>query len=171
MGRHCGSVADRYTVVPRLSQRSRSLPIALYSYHGQAAAGYLFDCMGLRVGRSDAGSMCTKYSSSWYYGFHLSELNYPAASLQCDQGPTSTLRACLGIDQKTYGLITAIYTVGGLAGSLISSVVVKQSGVKRGITLTGWLNLAGAAIMTLATHWTLLCLGRWVIQLTHRLEI
>jgi predicted MFS family arabinose efflux permease len=66
----------------------------------------------------------------------------------------------LGIDQHRYGLVTAVYTVGGLAGSLISSRVVEREGIKGGLLWTGYINLFGVVCMTLATHWMMLAFGR-----------
>lgn len=95
-------------------------------------------------------------SASWCYGYHLSELNFPAVSITClPQGipPPSRLPLCLGINQHRYGLITAIYTVGGLVGSLASSKVVEKQGIKGGLLLSSYINLLGVIIMTSATHW------------------
>jgi SP family facilitated glucose transporter-like MFS transporter 3 len=104
-------------------------------------------------------------SSSWYYGYHLSELNYPAESLTClprAHLPPSKLPLCIGIDSDKYGFVTAIYTVGGLVGSLISSWMVEHHGVKGGLTWTAYLNLFGAIVMTMATRWWILAFGRYV---------
>ena len=103
-----------------------------------------------------------EYSSSWYYGFHLSELNFPVSSLTCSASGTSflDLPLCLGLDQHHYGLVTAVYTVGGLLGSLGSAWLVSRQGVKGSITWTGWLNVLGAALMTFAPQWIVLGLGR-----------
>ena len=109
-----------------------------------------------------------KDSSSWYYGYHLSELNYPAESLTCIPHaglPTSTLPLCIGLDSRKYGMVTAIFTVGGLGGSLISSWVVEKYGVKGGLIWTGWINLLGSVIMTFSPQWMVFALGRQVQSL------
>lgn len=122
--------------------------------------------MGLHVCHSmqDVCASLTP-SSSWYYGYHLSELNYPAESLTClprAHLPPSKLPLCIGIDSDKYGFVTAIYTVGGLVGSLISSWMVEHHGVKGGLTWTAYLNLFGAIVMTMATRWWILAFGRYV---------
>ena len=100
--------------------------------------------------------------SSWYYGFHLSELNFPVSSLTCTEpgNGLANLPQCLSIDTQRYGIVTAVYTVGGLFGSLGSSWLVENQGVKGGITWTGWFNVAGAIAMTFAPSWIVLALGR-----------
>lgn len=100
-------------------------------------------------------------------GYHLSELNYPVTSLTClspAKPAPSRLPLCLNIDQHRYGLVTAMFTVGGLLGSVYSSSVVKTRGIKGGIQVTGHLNILGVALMTLAPHWTILSLGRYVLN-------
>ncbi|RSH89293.1 hypothetical protein EHS25_002405 [Saitozyma podzolica] len=74
--------------------------------------------------------------SSWYYGYHLSELNFPVTSLTCLSPafpPPSRLPLCLGLTAPRYSFVTAVFTVGGLVGSLISSWVVLKEGVKGGL--------------------------------------
>ncbi|WVQ72890.1 hypothetical protein IAR50_002451 [Cryptococcus sp. DSM 104548] len=110
--------------------------------------------------------------SSWYYGFHLSELNFPERSLTCTLSASTTfLPECLSITPSLYALITAVFTLGGLLGSLTSSNVVSRYGLKGGIALTGWVNLVGAGIMTLAPHWTVLALGRLAVGIASGLGI
>ncbi|KAK4687764.1 hypothetical protein P7C73_g2353, partial [Tremellales sp. Uapishka_1] len=112
--------------------------------------------------------------SSWYYGFHLSELNYPISSLTCisiPEGSSQPLPLCLGLSTNLYGVVTAIFTAGGLIGSLISSGVVEKYGMKGGITLTGWLNLFGSLAMALAPHWVVLAAGRLTAGLSSGLAV
>ncbi|KAK8858481.1 hypothetical protein IAR55_002708 [Kwoniella newhampshirensis] len=103
--------------------------------------------------------------SSWYYGYHLSELNFPVASLTCLSPafpPPSRLPLCLDLDAYLYGLITAVFTVGGLVGSLMSSWIVEKEGLKGGIAWTGYLNVIGVLGMGVSPHWWVLALGRFV---------
>ncbi|WWD18368.1 hypothetical protein CI109_102818 [Kwoniella shandongensis] len=103
--------------------------------------------------------------SSWYYGYHLSELNFPVASLTClsPAFPTpSRLPLCLNLDASLYGLITAIFTIGGLIGSLSSSWMVEKEGLKGGLAWTGYLNLIGVLGMGIAPHWVVLAGGRFI---------
>jgi len=104
-------------------------------------------------------------SLSWHYGFHLAELNYPADSLTCLPSstlPASVLPLCLGLDSHRYSVVTAIYTAGGLLGSLGSSWLVGRDGVKGGLVWAAWLDLFAVIGMTMAPHWMVLAVGRCV---------
>nr|XP_019045765.1 vacuolar membrane protein [Kwoniella bestiolae CBS 10118]OCF24695.1 vacuolar membrane protein [Kwoniella bestiolae CBS 10118] len=112
--------------------------------------------------------------SSWYYGYHLSELNFPVNSLTCitpAYPPPSRLPLCLDLDSTRYSIVTAVFTVGGLVGSLISSWVVEKEGIKGGISWTGYLNLVGVLGMGIAPHWLLLVLGRFIVGVSSGIAI
>lgn len=97
-------------------------------------------------------------------GYHLSELNFPVASLTClpsaANPSTSFLPTCLGLDANRYSLVTAIFTVGGLVGSLGSSWLVQKQGLKGGLVYVGWMNVLGVVLMALSPNWLVLALGR-----------
>ena len=98
-------------------------------------------------------------------GYHLSELNFPVSSLTCHSSafpPASRLPLCLGLDSNLYGLVTAIFTVGGLVGSLGSSWIVQMEGLKGGLLWSGYLNIIGVLGMSIAPHWMVLAAGRCV---------
>lgn len=105
--------------------------------------------------------------STLYYGYHISELNFTQPSLTCST-PTSLtsspvllgLPNCLGLTEPLYSLATAMFTIGGLLGSVYSSRVIARRGMIGAIKVSGMLNLAAALLMGLAPHWTLLVLGR-----------
>jgi SP family facilitated glucose transporter-like MFS transporter 3 len=56
--------------------------------------------------------------------------------------------------------VTAVFTVGGLIGSLSSSWLVEKHGLKGGLVWVGWLNILGVGMMALAPSWIVLALGR-----------
>lgn len=96
-------------------------------------------------------------------GYHIAELNFPVASLTCltpVNAPISRLPRCLEIDAFRYSVVTAAFTVGGLAGSLGSSWVVYREGLKGGIVWTGYLNLIGVFLMGWSWNWGMLGVGR-----------
>lgn len=96
-------------------------------------------------------------------GYHLSELNFPVSSLTCTPSVnerSSFLPTCLGLDANRYSLVTAIFTVGGLAGSLGSSWLVQKKGLKGGLVYVAWMNVLGVLLMTLSPNWIVLALGR-----------
>ncbi|OXH33653.1 vacuolar membrane protein [Cryptococcus neoformans] len=110
--------------------------------------------------------------SSWYYGFHLSELNFPALSLTCTSPSSfSLIPQCLYLSEPLYAFTTAIFTVGGLLGSLSNPWIVSKYGLKGGISLTGWINLFGASAMAFAPHWVILAAGRLVAGVSSGLAI
>ncbi|WWC62444.1 uncharacterized protein I303_105040 [Kwoniella dejecticola CBS 10117] len=126
---------------------------------------------------SDKGAMISivwACVSSWYYGYHLSELNFPVNSLTCITPAhplPSRLPICLNLDSSRYSIVTAIFTIGGLVGSLSSSWVVEKEGIKGGISWTGYLNLVGVLGMGIAPHWYLLALGRFVVGISSGIAI
>ncbi|KAL1412963.1 Bifunctional purine biosynthesis protein PurH [Vanrija albida] len=106
--------------------------------------------------------------SSWFYGYHITELNFPAQSLTCYGRPNEVapfLPHCIGLDQQRYSAVTAMLTAGGLIGSAVSDRVVSAEGIAGGIVWTGWLNLFGALLMAGAPNWIVMLLGRFVAGL------
>jgi len=104
--------------------------------------------------------------SVWYYGYHISELNFPQPSLTCSSATSTSsiplgLPNCLDLTSALYSLATAVFTVGGLVGSLFSAMIIEQTGMLGAIKLTGWVNLLSSVAMTLAPHWTVLVVGRF----------
>nr|ODN95410.1 vacuolar membrane protein [Cryptococcus depauperatus CBS 7855] len=116
-------------------------------------------------------------------GFHLSELNFPISSLTCTFNASSSassalpssssfnLPQCLNMSEAIYGFVTAIFTVGGLLGSLSSSSITSRYSLKGSILLTGYVNLVGSLLMTLSPHWAVLALGRLVSGVASGLSI
>lgn len=86
------------------------------------------------------------------------------ASLTClpsaEDSSTTLLPRCLGLDANRYSFVTAVFTVGGLLGSLSSSWLVHKQGLKGGLVWVAWMNVFGVASMALAPHWLVLALGR-----------
>lgn len=99
-------------------------------------------------------------------GYHLSELNFPVTSLTCLPSAVDTSKSllpkCLGLDANRYSLVTAIFTVGGLGGSLGSSWLVQKKGLKGGLVYVAWMNVLGVALMAFSPNWLILTLGRCV---------
>lgn len=95
-------------------------------------------------------------------GYHISELNFPFKSLTCQplEADHSPLRPCLGLRPLIFSTVTAMLTVGGLMGSLLSDRIVRRRGLAGGIAASAWINLFGALVMAFSPHWLLLMLGR-----------
>jgi MFS family permease len=108
----------------------------------------------------------TSIRSVWYYGYHISELNFPQPSLTCSSKTSTSsillgLPNCLDLTPALYSLATAIFTVGGLVGSLFSAMVIERTGMLGAVKLTGWINVLSSVAMTLSPHWTVLVVGRF----------
>lgn len=98
-------------------------------------------------------------------GYHISELNFPEASITCGSTASDLLAGsvfppCLEIDSSRYSAATAIFTLGGLAGSLMSSKVSERVQAIGSIKVTGLLNVVGSVMMFAAPHWLVVLAGR-----------
>ncbi|KAL7423213.1 Bifunctional purine biosynthesis protein PurH [Cryptotrichosporon argae] len=104
-------------------------------------------------------------SASYQHGFHISALNFPVRSLECSAAhvySSTPLPPCLGIDDATYGAVTALFSVGGLVGSVLGGWVTHEVGAKGGLQTAAWAGLAGGIIMATAPMWEVLAFGRFL---------
>lgn len=76
----------------------------------------------------------------------------------------------MGLDANRYSLVTAIFTVGGLLGSLSSSWLVQKKGLKGGLVYVAWMNVLGVALMGLSPSWIVLALGRYAIFILRNIQ-
>ncbi|KAJ9094378.1 hypothetical protein QFC19_007987 [Naganishia cerealis] len=115
-------------------------------------------------------------------GYHISELNFPEASITCipvttpnlagsNSSIVSGLPDCLGIDSSRYSAATAVFTIGGLVGSILSARATGKVGVIGSIKITGLLNAIGSLVMFAAPHWTVVLVGRIVAGIASGLAI
>ncbi|KAJ9117789.1 hypothetical protein QFC20_000068 [Naganishia adeliensis] len=112
--------------------------------------------------------------SSWYYGYHISELNFPESSITCTSARSASLGGlpdCLGFNLTRYSAATAVFTLGGLAGSIMSSAVTRRLQATGSIKVTGLLNVVGSVMMFAAPHWLVVLVGRIVVGLASGLAI
>ncbi|KAI0948397.1 hypothetical protein AcV7_009153 [Taiwanofungus camphoratus] len=102
---------------------------------------------------------------SFQYGYHISALNQIQAVVTCrtpDHGPSVYygLPTCIPMVDATFSVVTSVYTVGGLLGSLVANLVMDRWG-RRGATLASSIATAvGAGLMGIASSLVLLMLGR-----------
>ncbi|KAK9900608.1 general substrate transporter [Cystobasidium minutum MCA 4210] len=103
---------------------------------------------------------------SFQYGYNISALNSLSSALSCvGTQSTSWLPACFSMDATSFGLVTSIYTIGGLLGSLFTGTIADKRG-RRAACLVGALSIAlGGALMALAPNFTVLLLGRLIVGL------
>lgn len=69
------------------------------------------------------------------------------------------------MSDATFSVVTSVYTVGGLLGSLFANVVMDKWGRKGAIRVSAVMFAVGAGIMGIAASLSLLILGRYVIGL------
>ncbi|KAG6897849.1 hypothetical protein C0992_010337 [Termitomyces sp. T32_za158] len=69
------------------------------------------------------------------------------------------------MSELTFSVITAIFTVGGLAGSLIANIVMDYWGRKGATTISALLTSVGAGLMGVSSSVGILGFGRFVIGL------
>ncbi|THH31750.1 hypothetical protein EUX98_g2430 [Antrodiella citrinella] len=76
---------------------------------------------------------------SFQYGYHISALNQIQAVLTCqDVGTTDPATAyglptCIPMTDARFSVVTAVYTIGGLLGSLVANVIMDRYGRKGAI--------------------------------------
>ncbi|OSD02784.1 general substrate transporter [Trametes coccinea BRFM310] len=103
---------------------------------------------------------------SFQYGFHISSLNQISDVLTCrttEPGLPATyygLPTCIPMDNATFSLLTSIYTVGGLLGSVGANVVMDRWGRKGACLASAFVMAVGAGFMGVAASLSPLLVGR-----------
>ncbi|PYH89094.1 MFS glucose transporter [Aspergillus ellipticus CBS 707.79] len=99
------------------------------------------------------------------FGYHLAELNAPQAVITCDRKsihsstPTS-LPQCIPMNPSQFGLVSSIYTLGGLLGALLAGPIATKHGRLFALRATTIFFILGPVAETLASDIPLLILGR-----------
>ncbi|KAJ5793461.1 hypothetical protein N7457_000060 [Penicillium paradoxum] len=103
------------------------------------------------------------------FGYHLAELNAPQSVLTCErQGIHSSgstfhgLPQCLPMNPSQFGLVSSIYTLGGLLGALLAGPIATQYGRLLALRATTVFFILGPLAETLAPAIPLLILGRFL---------
>lgn len=113
--------------------------------------------------------------ASLQYGYHMSELNGPSAVLSCQadipipgiayentwQGRIG-LKACLPMDEQGLGIVTSVFSLGGLVGSLYAGWLTNWTGRRVSMALNGVVFIAGSLVEGLSNNVTVLALGRFI---------
>ncbi|TBU28924.1 general substrate transporter [Dichomitus squalens] len=104
---------------------------------------------------------------SFQYGFHISSLNQIQAVLTCRvsaiPGTPSThygLPTCIPMDDATFSVVTSVYTVGGLLGSLGANIIMDRWGRKGAVLASSFITVIGAGFMGVAASLSPLVIGR-----------
>lgn len=110
---------------------------------------------------------------SFQFGYHMSELNSPEAILSCHvsvPGKISYsntwfgqhgLKQCIPLDTKLIGLITSIFSIGGLVGSLYVGNFSERWGRKKAILLHCVFYTIGSTLNGISNSYYMLLVGRF----------
>ncbi|KAI0747840.1 general substrate transporter [Daedaleopsis nitida] len=104
---------------------------------------------------------------SFQYGFHISSLNQIQAVLTCRvsdvPGVPATyygLPTCIPMSDATFSVLTSVYTVGGLVGSIGANVVMDRWGRKGAVLSSAFIMAVGAGFMSVAASLSPMIIGR-----------
>lgn len=101
------------------------------------------------------------------FGFHLAELNAPEDVIRCKKksinaSASSTLPQCMPLDPAQWGLVSSIFTLGGLIGALSAGPVASRYGRLRCMHLTTIFFVIGPVFEALSPNTGVLALGRFL---------
>lgn len=108
---------------------------------------------------------------SFQYGYHISALNQIQAVLSCRGNPDQLpelpegygLPTCIPMSDATFSVVTSVYTVGGLLGSLVANVVMDNAGRKGAVQASSAMFVLGSAIMGISASLWPLIIGRTLV--------
>ncbi|EGN96140.1 hypothetical protein SERLA73DRAFT_170556 [Serpula lacrymans var. lacrymans S7.3] len=105
---------------------------------------------------------------SFQYGYHTSALNQIQAVLTCREYDENTpfhhgLPTCIPMSDTAFSVVTAIFTIGGLCGSLSSNIAMDRWGRKGASRLSAVLTASGACMSGLSPSVAPLILGRFLV--------
>lgn len=106
---------------------------------------------------------------SFLFGYHIAELNAPQDIISCHGHGISLeldIRPCIPMSEQTYGLVTSVFSVGGLVGAVSAGSIADTYGRKRTAMFNSVGFIVGPALMALATDVTTLSLGRIISGLS-----
>ncbi|ORY82340.1 general substrate transporter [Leucosporidium creatinivorum] len=104
--------------------------------------------------------------SALQYGFHISALNSSQESVICSDEPLSGtfgLPTCIPMTTFGFGVVTASYTLGGFASSLLTGRLADAKGRKQTALYSAWLIVLGGVAMTFGSSISVLVIGRVLI--------
>lgn len=105
--------------------------------------------------------------ATFQYGYHISVLNQIQAVVTCKTQhshlPRSGLPFCLPMSDTAFSAVTAIFTLGGLCGSLVASVIMDRWGRWGATNASALCNFLGAFLMGVASSTSSLAFGRYLV--------
>ncbi|KAH3670294.1 hypothetical protein WICMUC_004863 [Wickerhamomyces mucosus] len=113
--------------------------------------------------------------ASIQYGYHMAELNSPGAVLSCQTNSPIPgrsyldtwmhkigLRQCITMDESGLGLITSIFSIGGLVSSIYAGAVADKLGRKLTSLINSLIFFIGSLIIAFANNFTVFAIGRFI---------
>ncbi|KAB8228433.1 putative MFS glucose transporter [Aspergillus alliaceus] len=99
------------------------------------------------------------------FGYHLAELNAPQAVITCERKSIHSTTApslpqCIPMNPSQFGLVSSIYTLGGLIGALLAGPVSTKHGRLFALRATTIFFILGPIAETFAPSIPVLSLGR-----------
>jgi sugar porter (SP) family MFS transporter len=104
--------------------------------------------------------------ASFQYGYHISALNQIQAVLTCrnvEQGSFYGLPLCIPMSDVTFSVVTSIYTVGGLVGSIGANVAMDRWGRRGASRLSAVMTAIGSLFMAASSSIIALLVGRTLV--------
>lgn len=111
---------------------------------------------------------------SLQFGYHMSELNSPELVLSCNVSKPGSVPfseslfgshgfvVCIPLSTEQVGLVTSIFSIGGLIGSLYVGRIADRIGRKKTALLHCTIYFIGLTLNGLAQNYLLLVLGRFI---------
>lgn len=126
---------------------------------------------------------------SMQFGYHMAELNAPQRYLTCDYlhgdvspkgsslsssssvsssvfnnlKQTQRLKTCVEMSDQQYGVITAIFSIGGLVGSFYAGRFADYMGRKNLSIVNAMMSLIGSLVLTLSDSYWQFIVGRLIV--------
>lgn len=104
---------------------------------------------------------------SFQYGYHISALNQIERVLTCkktdDYSRHYGLPTCIPMTDATFSVVTSVFTVGGLLGSMGANLVMDKRGRKDAIRASSLMTAAGTGIMSVSASVFPLAFGRMLV--------
>ncbi|GMM57754.1 Vvs1 protein [Maudiozyma humilis] len=109
------------------------------------------------------------------FGYHIAELNAPEQAMTCKKvhivssdydktflGRVLGLPQCLELSEQQFGAVTAVFSLGGLVGSLFTGRLANVHGRRATSLWVSLVALCGSLLMFLAGSFAVMLLGRFV---------
>lgn len=120
------------------------------------------------------GSIAIICLGSLQFGYHMAELNSPGGVLSCSINKETPVRysdsffgkhsftQCIPLNSEQFGLITSIFSIGGLIGSFYVGKLADSIGRKKTILIHSVLYFVGSTLTGLSQSYFQLIIGRFI---------